>query len=131
MSEVVQLFGNPRSGAHSARQLRTLAEAFEARGAKVLLTETDDGTPTIAVEATHVCVAAGDGTVRHVAGAVVRAGHPVTLSIYPAGTINLLAREAGYPAHPDEFADYVLKSAPSRPHYPVAIGDGSFFALAF
>jgi diacylglycerol kinase (ATP) len=130
VSEVVQLFSNPRAGAHSARRLRALAAAFEARGAKVLRCETNDGTPRIAAEATHVCVAAGDGTVRHVAGAVARAGHAVTLSIYPAGTINLLAREAGYPAHPGEFADLVLKSEPGRPHYPVAIGDGYFFACA-
>ena len=130
MSEVVQLFSNPRAGAHSVQRLRALAEALEARGAKVLRSETDDGVPRIAAEATHVCVAAGDGTVRHVAGAVARAAHRVTLSIYPAGTINLLAREAGYPADPGEFADLVLRSEPSRPHYPVTIGDGYFFACA-
>jgi diacylglycerol kinase family enzyme len=130
VSEVVQLFSNPRAGAHSARRLRALAEAFEARGARVLLCETDDGIPRIAAEASHVCVAAGDGTVRHVAGAVARAGHAVTLSIYPAGTINLLAREAGYPADPGEFAELVLDSEPARPHFPVALGDGYFFACA-
>jgi diacylglycerol kinase family enzyme len=61
---------------------------------------------------------------------VARTGHPVALSIYPAGTINLLAREAGYPSDPGGFARLVLASEPRRRHYPVAIGDGYFFACA-
>ena len=130
LRQVVQLFSRRQSGSYSARRLRALARAFEARGAKVLHCQNGEGTPEIAVEATHVCVAAGDGTVRHVAGAVARAGHPVALSIYPAGTVNLLAMEAGYPTDPQKFAELVLEGEPSRPHYPVALGDGYFFACA-
>ena len=127
---MVQLFSNPRSGGHSARRIAALARAFERLGAEVLASETGDGIPRIAPRATHVCVAAGDGTVRHVAGAVARSGHPVPLSIYPVGTINLLAREAGHPTDPGQFAALVLGGASRRPHYPVAIGDGHFFASA-
>jgi diacylglycerol kinase family enzyme len=130
LSEVVQLFSNPNAGRHSRRKVAALAEALEARGASVLLSECANGPPRIAEEATHVCVVGGDGTVRHVADAVLRAARPVTLSIYPTGTINLLAREAGYPRRAGEFADLLLKDGPRRHHYPVAMGDSHFFACA-
>jgi diacylglycerol kinase family enzyme len=130
LAEVVQLFSNPHAGRHSRRKVAALAEALRARGATVLLSESANGPPRIADEATHVCVAGGDGTVRHVADAVLRAARPVTLSIYPTGTINLLAREAGYPRRPGEFADLLLKDGPRRRHYPVAMGGSHFFACA-
>jgi diacylglycerol kinase family enzyme len=130
LSEVVQLFSNPHAGRHSRRKVAALAEALRARGASVLLSESANGPPRIAEEATHVCVAGGDGTVRHVADAVLRAARPVTLSIYPTGTINLLAREAGYPRRAGEFADLLLKDGPRRHHYAVAMGDSHFFACA-
>jgi diacylglycerol kinase family enzyme len=127
---VVQLFSNPRAGRRRAGQVDALARAFAAQGAKVLRSVSADGPPQIAAEATHVCVAGGDGTVRHVASAVLRSGHAVRMSIYPAGTINLLAMEAGYPREPAQFARMALADAPSRPHYPVAFGDAHFFACA-
>ena len=130
MGEVVQLFSNPSAGRSSRRAVAALARAFEACGARVLLSESTTAPPRIADEATHVCVAAGDGTVRHVAGAVARSRRAVTLSIYPAGTINLLAREGGYPRDPEQFARQVLRAKVRRPHYPVTIGDGHFFACA-
>lgn len=130
MGEVVQLFSNPSAGRHRRRTVARLARALEARGARVVLSESSSGAPVIADEATHVCVAAGDGTVRHVADAVIRAGRNVSMSIYPAGTINLLAREAGYPHEPERFADQALSGAAGRHHYPVAMGDGHFFACA-
>ncbi|HEY6817395.1 MAG TPA: diacylglycerol kinase family protein [Croceibacterium sp.] len=130
VSQVVQLFSNPASGSYRARRLRALVRALEARGAIVHRSESRDGIPIIRDDATHVCVAAGDGTVRHVAGAVARTGRPLALSVYPAGTINLLAREAGYPRRPEEFARLVLATEPQRRHYAVAIDNGYFFACA-
>jgi len=130
VNQVVQLFSNPAAGRYKARRLRALVRALEARGATVHRSESREGTPVIRDDATHVCVAAGDGTVRHVAGAVARSGRPLALSIYPAGTINLLAREAGYPRRADDFARLVLAADPQRRHYPVSIADGYFFACA-
>ncbi len=127
---VVQLFSNPKAGTYRARRVRALVRALEAQGATVHHVESQNAPPVIRDDATHVCVAAGDGTVRHVAGAVARSGRPVALSIFPAGTINLLAREAGYPRGAAEFARLVLASEPRRRHYPVALGDGYFFACA-
>jgi diacylglycerol kinase family enzyme len=130
LNQVVQLFSNPSSGGYRARRLRALVCALEARGATVHHSQSREGLPVIRDDATHVCVAAGDGTVRHVAGAVARSGRPLALSIYPAGTINLLAREAGYPRRADEFARLVLEAEPQRRHYGVALDDGYFFACA-
>lgn len=131
MTPVVQLIANPASGRHRVAQIRKLAAALEEQGAIVHYTECAAGPPPIREDATHVCIAAGDGTVRHVAGMIARTCHPVALSIYPAGTINLLAREAGYPSHPGDFARLILSIEPRRRHhYPVAIDDGFFFACA-
>ena len=130
MSQVVQLIANPRAGRHKVRRIRELAAAFERLGATVHYTECAAQPPAVREDATHVCIAAGDGTVRHVAGMIARGRHPVALSIYPAGTINLLAMEAGYPSRPEEFARLVLAGEPARKHYPVALGDGYFFACA-
>ena len=130
MGEVVQLFSNPHVRRGKRRRIEALARALEARGATVLRSESAGAPPRIAPEADHVCVAGGDGTVRHVAAAVVRSGRQVAMSIYPAGTINLLAMEAGYPRKPDDFAHLVLQGGTRRHHYPVAMGDGYFFACA-
>lgn len=127
---MVQLFSNPASGRHRARKLRALVRAFEDLGATVISCESSHVSPAIREEVDHVCVAGGDGTVRHVAGAVARSGRPVALSIYPMGTVNLLAMEAGYPRNPHHFARMVLANETRRRHYPVAIGDGYFFACA-
>lgn len=130
MSQVVQLFSNPNSGSYKVERLRALAAAFQDLGATVVECESGSSVPVIRADATHVCVAAGDGTVRHVAGAVARAGHSVALSIFPAGTVNLLAREAGYPSDPVEFAQRALLIERRRKHYPASLGDGYFFACA-
>jgi diacylglycerol kinase (ATP) len=130
VTQVVQLISNPRAGRHKARRIARLVSAFEELGATVHQTQCGELPPPIRDDATHVCVAAGDGTVRHVAGMIARGGHPVALSIYPAGTINLLAREAGYPREPHDFARLVLSDEPRRKHYPVTLGDGYFFACA-
>ena len=61
MSEVVQVFSNRHAGRHCRREVAALAEALQARGATVLLSESEHGTPRIAQEATHVCVVGGDG----------------------------------------------------------------------
>lgn len=130
MGEVVQVFSNPASGRHSRDRIAALTRALEAHGAKVLLSECGSGIPQIAPEATHVCAAGGDGTVRHVGDAVVHQGRAVAMSIYPAGTINLLAREAGYPHDAESFAARVLGQGARRHHHAVAMGDSHFFACA-
>ena len=131
---VVQLFYNPHAGTHSVRGLRELVAAFEAEGACVMPSPSIDHVPEIAEQTTHVCIAGGDGTVRHVASAMVHAmaGNGITIpaAIYPFGTVNLLAREDPVSRTPAEFAYRLLHGGSSRPHHPVTIGDTMFFACA-
>lgn len=130
MNAVVQVIANPRAGRRKARRVAGLVRAFEDLDATVHYTECGAGPPPIRADATHVCVAAGDGTVRHVASQIARGGHAAALCIYPAGTINLLARESGYPSRASDFARLVLASEQRRRHYPVTLGEGYFFACA-
>ncbi|HEX7819815.1 MAG TPA: diacylglycerol kinase family protein [Sphingobium sp.] len=130
MAQVVQLFSNPQAGTYSRRRVRALTRALQDMGATVVQSVSADGPPEILAEADHVCIAGGDGTVRHVASAVLQCGRPVTMSVYPIGTINLLARERLYPTQPCEFARMVMARAQGRPHYPVAADDIFFFACA-
>ena len=127
---VVQLFFNPASGSYSPRRLKALTHALEAAGAEVILTTSVDEVPSIAPDATHICIAAGDGTVRHVASALARCGRPLPIAIYPSGTVNLLAMEGAYSTNPATFADHLLKGDSIRHHHPVSIGEDYFFACA-
>jgi diacylglycerol kinase (ATP) len=128
---IVQLFANPASGSYSAPTIAAIRAAFEALGAEVRLVHSTRERPEIDADATHVVIAAGDGTVRHVASAAARGGQDVVLGIYPIGTINLLAMEGDYPADPAAFARHMLHGTSRRMHYPVRIeGDDYFFACA-
>jgi diacylglycerol kinase family enzyme len=121
---------NPGSGSYSSARIQALRDAFEVHGATVIQTPCSSQPPAIAKDADHVCIAGGDGTVREIVGAVARSGRAPELSIYPMGTINLLAREGLYPADPQQFVRRVLSGEPARLHYPVAVGDGLFFVCA-
>ncbi|MFT3965092.1 MAG: diacylglycerol kinase family protein [Sphingobium sp.] len=130
MAQVVQLFSNPHAGTYSRKRVQALVRALQDLGATVIQSFSADAPPEILEGVDHVCVAGGDGTVRHVASAVLRCGRPVTMSIYPVGTVNLLARERLYPACARRFARMVMAGAPDRPHFPVAADEQFFFACA-
>ena len=127
---VVQLFYNPNAGSANQRRLARLVAAFEAEGAAVLLAPSVDRVPEILPHATHICIAGGDGTVRHVAMALAKSGSVQPVAIYPAGTVNLLAREAPLPSDPVRFAHAVLGEGLLRPHHPITLGETMFFACA-
>lgn len=125
----VQLFVNPKAGAASRKRVAALTRAFETAGARVIRSDDQRERAEVATDATHVCAVGGDGTLRHVAVAVARAGRPLTLSIYPTGTVNLLARECGYRLDPVDFARRVL-AGPARTHHGGLIGAIPFFTCA-
>jgi diacylglycerol kinase (ATP) len=109
---------NPMSGSFRPSRLNALVRAFEAAGHKV---DTIDGYSdelhAIAAKADQLCIYGGDGTVRDVIERLEGAGRIPAISIYPAGTINLLTREALYPRNPAAFVRRVDGSAPVRQHY--------------
>ncbi|HMI18587.1 MAG TPA: diacylglycerol kinase family protein [Sphingomonas sp.] len=120
----VQLFVNPNAGSASRKRVAALVRAFEAAGARIVF-----GQSEVAADATHVCAVGGDGTLRHVAAAIARAGRPLALSLYPTGTVNLLARECDYRLDPAGFAARVLAGT-TRTHHNGLIGTTPFFTCA-
>jgi len=126
---VVQLFVNPTAGSASSARLAALRAALETAEADVIVTQTGAGSLTVHEQATHVCSVGGDGTLRHVAAAVRRASRPIRLSLYPAGTVNLLARECGYRMTPSAFAKRLLGSQ-VRLHHHALIDTIPFFTCA-
>ena len=127
---IVQLFYNVKAGHYSPGRIDALVQALRAAGAKVRLTPSADGLPQLAPDTTHVCVAGGDGTVRHVGAAVVNTNPALPLAIYPMGTVNLLAREAQVPRNPGKLAQLLVHGGADRPHHPVRVGNDMFFACA-
>lgn len=127
---VVQLFYNPASGSYSPRRIRALAQALEAEGAEVVETPSVDGPPVVSDRATHVCIAGGDGTVRHVAMNLARCGRSLPAAIFPAGTVNLLAREGSFRRSAAACARELLAASSGLPHHPVALGETMFLACA-
>jgi diacylglycerol kinase family enzyme len=117
---LVQLFYNPAAGSYNGETISALTRALRDTGARVTLTPSIDHPPAIDPAATHICIAGGDGTVRHVAEALVSANRPLPVAIYPAGTINLLAREAGFGRRPARLAR-ALAEGRTRPHGPVEV----------
>jgi diacylglycerol kinase family enzyme len=78
-----------------------------------------------APDADLVCIGGGDGTVRMVVG---RQGDPAGLppiAVFPAGTINLVARELGYPRSPKAFVARIEQDR--AVHSPLAELNGEPF----
>lgn len=129
-SPTVQLFYNRTSGGHCPRRLDALRAGFEARGARVLLSECGPGHAIeVGEEVSHVCAVGGDGTLRHVALALARCGRTLPLSVYPAGTVNLLHRERPFPLDPESQALRLLGEGGGRLH-PASLNDTFFLACA-
>ncbi|HEX8063919.1 MAG TPA: diacylglycerol kinase family protein [Allosphingosinicella sp.] len=130
-SPTVQLFYNRTSGGHCPHRLDALRAGFEAKGATVVLSECGPANPIeIAGETSHVCAVGGDGTLRHVALALSRCGRTLPLSVYPAGTVNLVHRERLFPLDPEGHASRLLAEAGGRPFHPAALNDTFFLACA-
>ncbi|PHR21787.1 MAG: hypothetical protein COA41_01385 [Sphingopyxis sp.] len=106
---LVELIHNPASGTHDDFRLQVLSQAFQACGAQVRLGRTEhDGKFEIFPECDLVCVSGGDGALRLVVASMVKSGITKPLCIFPAGTVNLVAKELGYSAHPEKFAREVM-----------------------
>jgi diacylglycerol kinase family enzyme len=127
---LVQLIYNPAAGGHCDKRLAALRAGLEANGARVIPTRSGPGsTIEIDAAATHVCALGGDGTVRHAAMAIARSGRHLPMSVYPAGTINLLHRELLFPLDPHLHAERMFSGVPAD-HYAVEVGDSLFLACA-
>lgn len=128
----VQLIYNPASGTHCDLKLERLQLAFQACSAEVTVTQTAiDGKVPFDGGSDLICVSGGDGALRLVVAAAVDAELEIPICVYPAGTVNLIAKEIGYSSHPDEFASQVMagliKGEAARLHAPVIVYDDQAF----
>lgn len=83
-----------------------------------------------ASDAELVCIAGGDGTVRMVVEAHGKRAELPPLAIFPCGTINLLARELGYPADHEAFARRIGGKRQARSSALAFAGKHPFLACA-
>lgn len=125
----VALAYNPLAGSHDPGRVTKLAEALRNAGHQVEILDSRAAKSSPKARAADLlCVAGGDGTLRDLicgwdAGALPRLG------VYPMGTINLVAREAGYPGDPRAFAQRATTPR-ARKHYIARVGDLAFLACA-
>ena len=127
---LVQIVCNPASGGHSARTLAQLRDAYIHRGYDSAFTESSPAAPFQLVEgAVRLCIVGGDGTVRHVLENGELRGSGIAVDVYPAGTINLIAREWGVPKNADAFVRASF-TRPPRQMFPVQLNKTSILACA-
>lgn len=127
---VIQLFVNAQAGSASRRQVAALRRELETAGARVIVTPTGGDELAIDPGATHVVAVGGDGTLRHVTAALWHSGTPRPMSIFPTGTVNLLAREYGYRRDPISFAGRILHGRVPRLQRIARIGETMMFTCA-
>ncbi len=109
---------NPASGSFSQSRLDKLSKAFLAAGYQPNLINSYSEEFTGAVQNSgYVCVVGGDGTLREVIARLRKLSDLPPISVYPAGTINLVAREVLYPAEIEKFVARVVGGHKPRAHY--------------
>jgi diacylglycerol kinase family enzyme len=127
---IVQLVCNPDAGGYSSRRIDGLRAAWAAHGFDTLVCESSPRNGfTLVGDVARICIAGGDGTVRHVLTdpALRNAGKPV--DIFPAGTINLAAREWRTSRQPGRFVKRAIRREP-RPVYPGTVNGTAFLVCA-
>jgi diacylglycerol kinase (ATP) len=130
MTARVQIVFNPSSGSFSRVRLDALAAAWADAGFSPILSESSAAVTYVPdMFAAHICVAGGDGTLRHVYTRLATEAVLPPLSVYPMGTINLVARELGMPRDAKAFVRKTV-SAPASPFIPGYINGSLFMACA-
>jgi len=126
----IQLFLTPQAGARLRKRARHLARALESQGVEVLPTPDAVHPLTIDERADQVCAIGGDGTLRYVVDAVRKRDRAVPVSVFPAGTINLVARELDQPATAAAFAARLIADRRPSPGHFALVGDLPLLACA-
>jgi diacylglycerol kinase (ATP) len=127
---IVQIVSNPHSGRYDQKLIDRLGLAYRQAGFEPRFTESSPTSPFALIDgADRLCIAGGDGTVRHVLAALAAAGAAQPVDVYPAGTINLVARERWLPGDPSAFVASALAAA--QPDlFPVRLNETHFMACA-
>ena len=116
--KIVIIAYNRTSGSFDQRQLDQLCAAFSAAGSVCQPVDSyGDDLLVLVPKAAHICVVGGDGTLRDVVARLRNLADLPPISIYPAGTINLVARELSYPRNIEKFVARVLHGGAPRRLY--------------
>lgn len=116
VTRTVQLFITPTPGLRLNARVDALRRALEGEGMRVIVTRSGFDPPAIDRSADHVCAVGGDGTLRYVVDATRALDRPIDVSVYPAGTVNLVAMEYAYARAPGAFATRVARNVPTKHH---------------
>lgn len=100
----LDLVYNSASGSFCEDHMAALAEALGKADFSVTPIPTKPEGAELSGQADIVCVHGGDGTLRDTVLAMGETAGQVPLCVAPSGTINLVARELGFPRDPEAFA---------------------------
>ncbi len=106
----IALAYNPRMAGHRLDRIAALVRALEASGHGVSHHDSlSFDCRRDAPEAELLCIGGGDGTVRMVVGNQADPAALPPIAVFPVGTINLVARELGYPKSPRAFIARIIQ----------------------
>jgi diacylglycerol kinase (ATP) len=109
---------NPKSGSFCQSQLDRLGAAFAEAGYTPAFADSySNNFAQVAAGADLICVVGGDGALRDIISRLRALDKLPPISVYPAGTINLVAREAHYPADITLFVHRVTDRSQARVHH--------------
>ena len=129
---LVTIAYNAKSGRHSQKRLDMLRASFAKAGYDTELADSysADLIP-LAARSAQLCVVGGDGTLRDVIARMNGHSNMPPVSIFPAGTINLVAREVRHPGRIGKFVRRVLDAEGTpRTHYHGALNDQPMLVCA-
>jgi diacylglycerol kinase (ATP) len=128
-SKRIVLAYNPTSGNFCASAMARLRSALERAGHDVSCQNSREFRFAPHDKVDLVCAYGGDGTARTVVGMNGPRAAQAPYCVFPSGTINLLAREAGYPGDTRNFARLIDQRAPAPCHFGL-IDDEAFLCCA-
>lgn len=110
---------NAKSGRHSQKILGALRAEFAHAGYDSVLADSYSAELIpAAAKSAQLCVVGGDGTLRDVIARIAGQNNMPPISVYPCGTINLVAREARYPANIPKFVARATRGVTSGGRAP-------------
>lgn len=122
---------NPSAGNYSPRALAQLRAALEQAGHAVTVVDSlEFKLPPTPGEVDVACIVGGDGTARTVIDRNRDTASHAVFCVYPAGTVNLLAREAGYPAGARDFARRIASPDAAARHFLGEVDGQAFLCCA-
>ena len=127
----VLLVFNPQAGHMRRARLDALMQCYMEAGCNVTRIDSHDDDIVLVARANDlICVAGGDGTVRDVLARIDSLSTTTRITVYPMGTINLLAREAGYVIDDASFVARSISQKASRHYYVARVNEGPMLVCA-